>query len=101
MEDEGRHTPPSTHLHVTLSEGTSRPHGVPRAPALEQLSARAFIPRFETLRLFSGCYFLILGMSFLLLPQGPLGVWLQPIWLPGSCLVAAGLAVQWLAVITL
>jgi signal transduction histidine kinase len=99
MEDEGRHGAPSTNVHVTLSEETSRPHGVTRALALGQLTAPSFAPQFETLRLFSGCYFLILGMSFLLLPQGPLGVWLQPIWIPAACLVAAGLVILWLAVL--
>lgn len=62
---------------------------------------RVSIPHVETLRPIGGFYLLILGMSFLLLPQGQLGVWLQPIWVPGAGLVVAGLASLWLSVVPL
>ncbi|MCU0491825.1 MAG: HAMP domain-containing histidine kinase [Chloroflexaceae bacterium] len=57
--------------------------------------------RVETLRWGSGLYFLVLGLSFLLLPQGPVGQWLNPSWVPGGMLVLAGLATLWLMVLPL
>lgn len=56
--------------------------------------------RFETLRWVAGLYFLILGASLLLLPQGPLGLWLGTAWLRGICSAAGGLALLWLAATT-
>jgi signal transduction histidine kinase len=61
----------------------------------------AFIPHVATLRPVGGFYLLILGTSFLLLPQGQLGVWLQPVWIPGALLVTTGLMTLWLTVLDL
>lgn len=53
--------------------------------------------RYATLRWVAGLYFLILGASLLLLPQGSLGPWLGIMWLRGACSAASGLVLLWLA----
>ncbi len=54
-------------------------------------------PRVEALRWVAGLYFLILGASFLLLPQGSVGLWLGAIWLRGAVTAATGLILLWVA----
>ena len=54
-------------------------------------------PRVEALRWVAGLYFLIHGASFLLLPQGSVGLWLGAIWLRGAVTVATGLILLWVA----
>jgi len=58
-------------------------------------------PQTGTFRWFCGAYLLILGMTFLILPQGALGIWLQPIWFYGACIAGAGLGTLWLAAVNL
>ena len=58
--------------------------------------ARLPLWRYATLRWTAGLYFLILGASFLLLPQGSVGPWLGIMWLRGACSAAGGLALLWL-----
>lgn len=54
-------------------------------------------PRVESLRWFAAIYFLILGASFLLLPQGSIGLWLGATWLRGAVTAATGLILLWVA----
>ncbi len=54
-------------------------------------------PRVEALRWVAALYFLILGASFLLLPQGSVGLWLGAIWLRGAVTTATGLILLWVA----
>lgn len=64
-------------------------------PAL--LSGRA--PLTIALRWFAGIYFLLLGASLLVLPQGGLGLWLGSTWLRGAATFASGLLLLWLLVL--
>ncbi|GAB4191949.1 MAG: hypothetical protein OHK0022_05880 [Roseiflexaceae bacterium] len=90
------------HLSERLLPSKARPQaGSASGSALARLLSHRLVPHFETLRPIGGFYLLILGASFLLLPEGQLGVRLQPLWLPAICVFVGGLANLWLSVVTL
>lgn len=66
-----------------------------------RVNLRVLTPHTDTFRWFCGSYLLILGMSFLILPQGSIGVWLSPLWFYGACIVCSGLGMLWLMVVNL
>jgi serine phosphatase RsbU (regulator of sigma subunit) len=51
------------------------------------------------LRWFAGAYLLLLGMSFLILPRGPINPLHGLVWFRGPAFVLSGIAVLWLAVL--
>jgi signal transduction histidine kinase len=58
-------------------------------------------PRTAALRWFAAAYLLILGMSFLILPRGPISPLYGMIWLRGPLFVLSGLALLWLGTLHL
>jgi signal transduction histidine kinase len=58
-------------------------------------------PRTAALRWFAAAYLLILGMSFLILPRGPISPLYGLIWLRGPLFVLSGLALLWLCTLRL
>ena len=58
-------------------------------------------PRTAALRWFAAAYLLILGMSFLILPRGPISPMYGLIWLRGPLFVLSGLALLWLCTLRL
>jgi serine phosphatase RsbU (regulator of sigma subunit) len=58
-------------------------------------------PRTAALRWFAGAFLLLLGMSFLILPRGPINPYYGLIWLRGPFFVLSGLTLLWLAVLPL
>jgi signal transduction histidine kinase len=72
----------------------------PAALAAERLGiARHALPRPEALRWFAGVYFLILGTSILIMPQGSFSPWLGAFWLRAAAVFASGLLLLWLIVL--
>ena len=63
------------------------------------LSALDSHPRTAALRWFAGAYLLVLGISFLILPRGPINPLHGLIWFRGPAFVLCGLVVLWLAVL--
>ena len=59
------------------------------------------IPRTAALHWFGAAYLLVLGMSFLILPRGPIEPLYGLIWLRGPLLAASGLALLWLCTLRL
>jgi serine phosphatase RsbU (regulator of sigma subunit) len=58
-------------------------------------------PRTAALRWYAGAYLLILGMSFLILPRGPINPIHGLVWFRGPFFVLSGLVVLWLAALPL
>jgi signal transduction histidine kinase len=58
-------------------------------------------PRTAALHWFGAAYLLILGMSFLILPRGPINPLFGLIWLRGPLLALSGLALLWLCTLRL
>jgi signal transduction histidine kinase len=58
-------------------------------------------PRTAALRWFAAAYLLILGMSFLILPRGPINPLYGLIWLRGPVFVLSGLTLLWLCTLNL
>jgi signal transduction histidine kinase len=54
------------------------------------------MPRTAALRWFAAAYLLILGMSFLILPRGPIAPVYGLVWLRGPLFILSGLALLWL-----
>jgi signal transduction histidine kinase len=54
------------------------------------------LPRTAALRWFAAAYLLILGMSFLILPRGPINPLYGLVWLRGPFFILSGLALLWL-----
>ena len=65
------------------------------------LSGSDSIPRTAALRWFAGSYLLLLGMSFLILPRGPINPLHGLVWLRGPFFVLSGLAMLWLCTLRL
>jgi serine phosphatase RsbU (regulator of sigma subunit) len=59
------------------------------------------VPRTAALRWFAGAYLLLLGMSFLVLPRGPINPLYGLIWLRGPLFVLSGLVILWLSTLRL
>jgi signal transduction histidine kinase len=59
------------------------------------------VPRTATLHWVGSAYLLFLGMSFLILPRGPIHPLYGLIWLRGPLLVCSGLALLWLCTLRL
>ena len=58
-------------------------------------------PRTAALRWFAAAFLLILGMSFLILPRGPIDPLYGLIWLRGPLLILSGLMLLWLCALRL
>ena len=54
------------------------------------------LPRTAALRWFGAAYLLVLGMSFLILPRGPISPMYGLIWLRGPFFILSGLTLLWL-----
>ena len=65
------------------------------------LSGSDSIPRTAALRWFAGSYLLLLGISFLILPRGPINPLHGLVWLRGPFFVLSGLAMLWLCTLRL
>ena len=68
----------------------------PARPAASVVTRHDTLPRTAALRWFAAAYLLVLGMSFLILPRGPLAPMYGLIWLRGPFFILSGLTLLWL-----
>lgn len=71
----------------------------PAASTHDHAALRLPLLRTAALRWFTGAYFLLLGLSLLVLPLGSLGPWLGAPWLRGAASVVTGLVILWAIVL--
>jgi serine phosphatase RsbU (regulator of sigma subunit) len=67
-------------------------------PTLESGRVDTF-PRTAALRWFAAAYLLVLGISFLILPRGPINPLYGLIWLRGPFFIITGLVLLWLCIL--